>query len=161
MGLHSGACDLSQTYIQWGVFGEELSRIGQELFPCLCCGEVVHLLSIPGCNLRVPGIQDKVLLEGHRTEVVGVSQGFLLVPVGVFLLQRKMYLFHFSIQTFGTWGYVLLRLTSGVISLWTDLFTSFFLLFFGCCSISFHVFLLLIHISSLVLPARVQERPCK
>lgn len=116
MGLHSGACDLSQTYIQWGVFGEELSRIGQELFPRLCCGEVVHLLSIPGCNLRVPGIQDKVLLEGHRTEVVGVSQGLLLVPVGVFLLQRKMYLFHFSIQNFGT-----LRLCAVKANFWSYL----------------------------------------
>lgn len=150
---------LRQTYIQWGVFGEEFSGIGQELFPCLCRGEVVHLLSVPGRNLRIPGVKDKVILKGHRTEVVGVSKGLLLIPVGVFLLQGKCILFTFlnNLQ----WGYVLFLLYSGVISLWTDLFTSFFLLFFGCCSISFHVFLLLIHISSLVLPARVQERLCK
>lgn len=102
MGLHSCACNLRQTYIEWGVFGEELSRVGQELFPRLCGGEVVHLLSVSGGDLRIPGIQDKVFLESHRTEVVGVSQGLLLVPVGVFLLQGKMYPFYFSIQTFCT-----------------------------------------------------------
>lgn len=77
---------------------------------------------------------------------------------------RKMYPFYFSKQPFSIlYNEVMcfFLLYSGVISLWTDLFTSFFLLFFGCCSISFHVFLLLIHISSLVLPARVQERLCK
>lgn len=86
---------LRQTYIQWGVFGEELGGIGQELFPCLCRGEVVHLLSVPGRNLRIPGVKDKVLLKGHRTEVVGVSKGLLLIPVGVFLLQGKYILFTF------------------------------------------------------------------
>lgn len=86
---------LRQTYIQWGVFGEEFGGIGQELFPCLCRGEVVHLLSVPGRNLRIPGVKDKVLLEGHRTEVVGVSKGLLLIPVGVFLLQGKCILFTF------------------------------------------------------------------
>lgn len=86
---------LRQTYIQWGVFGEEFSGIGQELFPCLCRGEVVHLLSVPGRNLRIPGVKDKVILKGYRTEVVGVSKGLLLIPVGVFLLQGKCILFTF------------------------------------------------------------------
>lgn len=42
----------------------------------------------------------------------------------------------------------------------TDLFTAFLLLFLSCCCISFHILLLLIYISPLVLPARIQERFC-
>lgn len=75
------------THIEWGVLGEELGGVGQELFAGFIGGEVVHLLPVLGRYLRVSGVQHKVLLEGNRAEVVGVSQGLLLVPVGIFLLK--------------------------------------------------------------------------